>query len=117
MGTCHHIRFWGVTNGIRARLQRSHMYKPSLSRVSRIGTQTSVLIFEWLWRLLGKTSFISFYSYRAGFLLWVLSIACCFLQMPRTRAAGVRGEAVPEVGVEATARGRGRARGPGRGRG
>ena len=46
LGTCHHIRFWGVTNGIRARLHTSHMYKPSLSRVSRIGTETSVLIFE-----------------------------------------------------------------------
>ena len=46
LGMCHHIQFWGVTNGIRARLHRSHMYKPSLSRVSRIGTETSILIFE-----------------------------------------------------------------------
>ena len=33
-------------NGIGAQVRRSHMYKPSLSRVSRIGTETSVLIFE-----------------------------------------------------------------------
>ena len=79
------------------------MYKPNLSRVLRIGTETSVLIFERLWRLLGN-----FYLFILLYRAMVLSCAVFLGQMARTRAtvSGGRGETAPEV---APVRGRGRA--------
>ena len=108
MDTCHHIRFWGVTNGIRARLHRSHVYKPSRSRVLRIGTETSVLIFERLWRLLQKLPFVLSFLIVRGYELSVESFVI-FRQMARTTATvgSRRWRAAHESFVGTPARGRG----------
>ena len=48
----------GCDKWYQSQVHRSHLYKPSRSRVLRIDTETSVLIFERLWKLLGKSPFV-----------------------------------------------------------